>query len=283
VPAPPAHLRPHLAAGLAAFLVLFGLYMFWFRDSSFVRVDHVTVSGLSEAPRLRAQLAETAMTMTTLHVDHDRLENVLAGYPAVERIEVDADLPHALRIDVIERQAAVIVVSGRSRMPVAGDGRLLRGLKPQESVPVIRLQGALPSERLGPGTALDAAAIAGAAPPELRRRLSTVVQAKDRGLVAKMRRGPDLVFGDTTRLQAKWLAAASVLADRKSRGATYVDLRLPDRPAAGGLPVEETAQEPQPAPVQQAPAPAQQAPPPAQQAPPAAAPTNPQAQVQTTP
>ena len=33
VPSLPAHLRPYLAAGVAAFLVLFAVYMFWFRDS----------------------------------------------------------------------------------------------------------------------------------------------------------------------------------------------------------------------------------------------------------
>lgn len=233
---------------MAAFLVLCSIYMFWFRDSGLVRVDHVTVTGLSETPRLRQQLAETAMTMTTLHVDHDRLENVLAGYPAFERLEVNADLPHTLRIDVIEHQPAGIAVSGGSRMPVDGEGRLLRGLKPQTALPVIRLQGALPAERLGPGTALDAAAIAGAAPIELRRRLAIVVHTEERGLVARIRKGPELIFGDTRRLEAKWLAAASVLADKGSRGATYVDLRLPDRPAAGGLPVEQTAPEPQPQP-----------------------------------
>jgi cell division protein FtsQ len=245
--APPAHLRPRLAAGLGAFLVLLCLYMFWFRDSGFVRVDEVSITGLTEAPRLREQLAEAAMTMSTLHVRHDRLENVLAGYPAVERVEVDADLPHTLRIDVIERQPAALLVSGRSRMPVAGDGRLLRGLRPETSLPVIKLRGALPSERLGPGTALQAAAVAGAAPLELRRRLSTDIQTKDRGLVARLRKGPDLIFGDTRRLQAKWLAAARVLADKGSQGASYVDLRLPERPAAGGLPVDEAAAGPAPA------------------------------------
>lgn len=261
MPSLPAHLRPYLAAGVAAFLFLFAVHMLWFRDSGLVRVDHVSVTGLAESPRLRQQLAETAMTMTTLHVDHDRLERVLAGYRPFERLQVDADLPHTLRIDVIEHQPAAIAVSGRSRMPVDGEGRLLRGLKPQAALPVISLQGALPAERLGPGTALDAAAIAGAAPTELRRRLTTVVQTEERGLVARMRKGPELIFGDTRRLQAKWLAAAGVLADKGSRGATYVDLRLPDRPAAGGLPVKEIAPEPRSQP----------------------APANPQVQVQTTP
>jgi cell division protein FtsQ len=56
-----------------------------------------------------------------------------------------------------------------------------------------------------------------------------------------MRRGPELIFGSATRLAAKWAAASAVLADRKARGATYVDLRLPERPAAGGVAEEEIA------------------------------------------
>ena len=40
-------------------------------------------------------------------------------------------------------------------------------------------------------------------------------------------------FGDAGAPHAKWLALARVLADPSSAGASYVDVRLPDRPAAG--------------------------------------------------
>ncbi len=81
---PPARLRPHILAGVGAFLLLLCLYMFWFRDSGLVRVNEVSITGLTESPRLRQQLADEALTMTTLHVNHGRLDNVLAGYPAVD-------------------------------------------------------------------------------------------------------------------------------------------------------------------------------------------------------
>ena len=48
--------------------------------------------------------------------------------------------------------------------------------------------------------------------------------------------GPVLYFGDSHRLAAKWAAASRVLADASSRGATYLDLRLPERPAARAAP-----------------------------------------------
>jgi cell division protein FtsQ len=55
------------------------------------------------------------------------------------------------------------------------------------------------------------------------------------GIVVQVRKGPELRFGDASRIPAKWMAAARVLAAAGARGATYIDLRLPERPAAGGL------------------------------------------------
>jgi cell division protein FtsQ len=249
---PPPRLRPHTAAALAALLALTALYMLWFRDSGLVRVERVSVTGLttSDAGRLRQALTASAKGMTTLHVDEDRLERAVAGSPAVARLEVNPDFPHTLRIHVVENRPAALAVSGRSRMPVAGDGTLLRGLSAEGPLARIELEGPLPDEQLT-GPALSAARIAGAAPTPLRRRLSDVREARGRGLVARLRGGPEIVFGDARRVHAKWMAATRVLADRSSRGASYVDVRLPDRPAAGGLPAEpEQPAAPTPEPVQ---------------------------------
>ena len=48
-----------------------------------------------------------------------------------------------------------------------------------------------------------------------------------------MRDGLLVYFGDDARPHAKWLALARVLADPSSDGSRYVDVRLPERPAAG--------------------------------------------------
>ena len=57
----------------------------------------------------------------------------------------------------------------------------------------------------------------------------------DKGLVAYLRNGPQVIFGSAKALDEKWAAAAAVLADGSSRGASYIDVRMPDRPVAGGL------------------------------------------------
>ncbi len=89
-------------------------------------------------------------------------------------------------------------------------------------------------ERLGDRSALAVVRLLGAAPEALRTR---AVRAGDGrgGLVVVLRDGPRLRFGGPDRLAAKWAAAARVLADPGSRGAEYLDLRLPDRPVAGRL------------------------------------------------
>jgi hypothetical protein len=57
----------------------------------------------------------------------------------------------------------------------------------------------------------------------------------DRGLTVELFAGPPLIFGTPAHAAAKWAAAARVMADASSAGATYLDLREPGRVAAGGL------------------------------------------------
>ncbi|MFN2615579.1 MAG: cell division protein FtsQ/DivIB [Thermoleophilaceae bacterium] len=258
----PPRMRRPLALALAGCLALSAVYLLWFRDSGLVRVKSVTVSGAtaSDAGSLRRSLTLAARGMTTLHLDRDRLQRVASLDPVVERLELDPDFPHSLRIRVIERRAAAIAVSGRGRVPVAVDGSVLRGMPVPGALPVIALPGPPAGDRLTDRSLLVAVRVTGTAPAELLSRLRGVHREQRRGLVVTMRRGPDLVFGTAHHLRAKWAAIARVLADPASRGASYVDVRLPQRPAAGGLstdrPGSSTSQSAAgPAPAGQPPAP----------------------------
>jgi cell division protein FtsQ len=234
---PSPRLRRHLLIVAAACALLSGLYLLWFRDSSFVRVEQVTVTGLEtkDAERLREALTLSARSMTTLHTDQERLMRAVEGYPVIRELKVTPDFPHALRIEVVQHTSAAIAASNGLRIPVAGDGTLLRGVPVEGKLPTIRLSGALPSGRLRDPSALRQAHVLGAAPAALRSRLDKVDESGNDGLTVEMHDGPKLIFGDATHVKAKWAAAARVLADPAARGATYVDLRLPDRPAAGGV------------------------------------------------
>ena len=235
----PPSMRRRVFMVLAACLVLAAGFQFWLRDSTLVAVENVKVTGLTtkDASRVRAALVSAAHTMTTLHVDQAELEDAIAAYPVVRALEVQADFPHRLDIRVIEHRPAAII----GGLPVAGDGTILRGLPVEGRLPEIDARGKLDGVRLSDPAALHAASVAGGAPAPLRGRLERIDIRAEEGIVVELRDGPELYFGNATRLHAKWVAAVRILADPEAEGASYIDVRLPGRPAAGGLPAETLA------------------------------------------
>jgi cell division protein FtsQ len=240
LPALSPRLKRRLLALLVLSLVFAAGYQFWLRDSSLVAVDEVKISGLTsaDAQRVRMSLTSAAKGMTTLHIDQERLERAVEAYPVVRELRVSADFPHGLSVRVVEHVAAAMAVSDAGQVPVAGDGTILRGLPVEGKLPTVEVDGALGGDRLRDAGALRAAAVAGAAPGVLRGRIKEVTRRPEQGLVAELSDGPELIFGAPTQVPTKWAAAARVLADPEARGASYIDLRIPSRPAAGGLPAE---------------------------------------------
>ena len=240
-------MKRRLLALAVACLALAAVYQLWFRDSSLVEVERVQVTGLtsSDAKRVRAALTSAGRTMTTLHVNRAALDRAVETYPVIRGLDVQPDFPHGLRIHVIEYQPAAIAVAGGSHVPVAGDGTILRGVSVDGQLPTIDVDGAIGAKALDDPTARGAAAVAGAAPAVLRSRIDDVEHTGE-GYVADLRDGPELIFGRPTQLRAKWAAAARILADLEARGASYLDLRLPGRPAVGGL-AAQTVEPPAPA------------------------------------
>jgi cell division protein FtsQ len=235
----PPRMRRRVLAVLAACLVLAAGFQFWLRDSPLVAVEDVKVTGLTtkDAPRVRAALASAAHTMTTIHVNQDDLERAIAAYPVVRALEVRADFPHGLEIHVVEHRPAALV----GGLPVAGDGTILRGLPVEGRLPEIDARGKVDGDRLSDPAALRAARVADGAPTPLRGRLERIDVRAEEGIVVELRDGPELIFGDARQVRAKWIAAVRILADPKAAGASYIDVRLPGRPAAGGLPAETLA------------------------------------------
>src|SRR3954449_6073451 len=111
---------PRVLLWIAAVAALVAGGFLWFRDSSLVRVQRVTVTGLTgpEAPRLRALLTDTARDMSTLHVREQQLRTVVEPYPIVKGISVTPDFPHGLRIAVRQNEpvAAVVVDAQPTRV-----------------------------------------------------------------------------------------------------------------------------------------------------------------------
>jgi cell division septal protein FtsQ len=237
----PPRLRRGVGALLAAALVLAGAYIGWFRDSSLVAVERVTITGLTvaDAPRVRRSLELAARDMTTLHLRRDELAEAVRAYPAIRAVEARADFPHGLRIQVIEHRP--VAVLARERVPLAADGTLLRGIPTAGRLPVVSGPGAVAGDRVSGAQALALVRVAAGVPAPLVRRVGRVRLSRGRGIVAALRDGPEVVFGSAAHARAKWLAAVRVLADPSSQGASYIDVRIPQRPTAGGLAVETIA------------------------------------------
>jgi cell division protein FtsQ len=246
--------RPPLRA-TAAFLCVLGVLgalWLWLRDSPLVAVEDVTVTGLSgpDAGRVREALSDAARDMTTLHVRKGELRTAVDPYPAVLDVRTDPDFPHRLRIVVRERNPVGTVVAGDQRVPVAADGTLMR-TTPSGGLPEIPAKALPGGTHAGEPGVRRALRVLAAAPPAMRARVTRVYMG-EHGLTLPLRNGPTLYLGGSERLAAKWAAVATVLADPTSTGATYLDVRLPERPAAGGL---EPPPDPPKPPATSAPAP----------------------------
>jgi len=235
-----------LAAVVLLVAVLAGGWL-WVRDSALARVKEVRVTGAttSEEGRIRDALDAAARSMTTLHVREQALRDAVASFPSVAGLRVETDFPHALTIEVLEHRPVAVIEAGDRRVPVSGGGVVLTGVRAPGDLPSIE-RDSVPPGRIGDARTRAALAVAAAAPEALLER-GELLRWGDQGLELVLSDGPPLVFGTDEDARAKWAAAARVLAEPSAAGATYLDLRVPGRVAAGGLgPVPQETPEPTP-------------------------------------
>jgi cell division protein FtsQ len=228
-------LRIALLAALCAPVLVVGGWML-LRGSSLSSVDQVRISGVHgrEAAQIEAALRRAAHGMSTLQVKRGALLAAVSRFPVVRDLRVSPSFPHGLRIGVIERPPVAELLAAGTRTAVAADGVVLGPGLLGGSLPSVRLSGVapLPGQRVaGAGTRAELSVL-GAAPVTLLGWVQTVSSGSE-GLTVTMRNGLEIYFGNKTRPRAKWQAAARVLADPSSAGASYVDVRLPERPVAG--------------------------------------------------
>jgi len=227
-------LRIAVLAAVVAMPLLGGAWML-LRRSAFVSIQHVQIVGVHgpEAQAVQAALTQAAHGMSTLDVSVGALRAAVAPLRVVRDVRAVPRFPHGLRIEVSEQLPVAALTVPGARTAVAADGVALGPQLLSSSLPSVSGYSLPAPGELVHGTGLLAAlSVLGAAPAPLLRHVERVFTGA-KGLTVAMRNGLLVYFGDATRPHAKWLSLARVLGDSSSAGASYVDVRLPARPAAG--------------------------------------------------
>jgi cell division protein FtsQ len=227
-------LRIALLAALAATPLIVGGWM-WLRQSPFVSVQHVRITGVhgSEARAIEAALTDAARHMSTLDVRAGALREATSRFVVVRDVRATPVFPHGLRIHVIEQLPVAALVVAGARTAVAADGVILGPALLSSALPTVAgFHEGLAGQHVNGPNVLAAVSILGAAAMPLRRAVASVYTGAN-GLTVAFRGGLLAYFGDASLPHAKWLSLARVLSDPSSQGASYVDVRVPSRPAAG--------------------------------------------------
>ena len=207
----------------------------WLRNSSFVSVEHVRVSGLhgADAHAIEAALSDAARQMSTLNVHQSKLRAAVASYPIVGALQVHTSFPHGMSIDVVEQPPVAMLSAGGVDTAVSASGVVLGTARASEALPALTSPVQLtPGERVREPALVSDLTVLGAAPVRLAKLVERAYSGP-KGLTLVLNGGLLAYFGDASRPHAKWIAFARVLADSSSAGASYIDVRSPERPAAG--------------------------------------------------
>ncbi len=226
-------LRIALCALLA--LPLLGGGWLWLRDSSLVSVRHVHITGVHgvDAIAIRTALDGAATRMTTMDFNAGALRAAVSSFAIVGALHVSTSFPHTVSIAVSERPPVAALLSAGERTAVAADGTVLGPALLSSSLPTINGSvEPLARARVHDPTTLGAVQVLGAAPAALASFVARVFNGPE-GLTVAMRTGLLVYFGNARRPHAKWLSLARVLTSPSAAGALYVDVRMPERPAAG--------------------------------------------------
>jgi cell division septal protein FtsQ len=227
-----ALLRRGLIALLICLPLLAGGYLV-LRKSSFVEVSSVHVSGVSgpDAHAVESALVAAARRMSTLDVNTGALLAAVSAYPVVSQVHAYPRFPHGLRIVVSEQLPVASVTVGGLRTALAADGEVLGTGFLSSSLPTVGGDYLSSEGRVSSSGLLAALSVLSAEPAPLAR-LTSKIYTGPYGLTAEMKAGLLVYLGDASRPHAKWISLERVLVDQKSSGATSIDVRVPERPAA---------------------------------------------------
>jgi cell division protein FtsQ len=228
-------LRRRLIAAAVVLLVLYGLYMFWFRNVSWFGIHDVAIKGATTNERqIQSAVEQATGDMTTLHIKDDELRDAVARFPTVASVAASTSFPHGLEVTITERLPVAFIRVDGQETAVSADGYLLAGTD-FDAKALPRIEGAAAHGARLDQDAAAQAAILGATPEPLKNRItSSTWDEEEGGVVVDLINGPEIRFGDGSRAADKWEAAVAVLSGDERGSPSYLDVSVPDRPVSGG-------------------------------------------------
>jgi len=202
------------------------------RDSPLFSVDQIEITGLptNALPAVSADLRAAARGETTTDFSVGALRAAVARYSLITQITATTHFPHGLGISVDVRVPVARLDIDHHVAMVDATGAIVTGVHMQHLVLLRSDTRTVRGSTRDPFILVALQTVADA-PAALRRRVVSVSSVGGL-LTIYLHRGPRLIFGNDALPHAKWDSAAAVLADPSSRGAAYIDVEVPARPAA---------------------------------------------------
>jgi cell division protein FtsQ len=216
-----------IAAGIV--LGIFAAYRHTQSGAQFA-VRHIEIDGARHTPRAALDAITSRYAGTNLFkVDIARVRRDLGALPWVRRVDIEEKVPDTLRIKVVERTPAALVLTGGPVRYVDDDGVTFAELSPSVGDPELPVI----SNAHGTDVARCVALLRGlrARDPHLYARVSEVRPVAPRGFAIFDRQLGAFVYTGAGDLSAKWRDLYAI-AEREQlgRGAIeYADLRFADR------------------------------------------------------
>jgi cell division protein FtsQ len=164
--------------------------------------------------------------------------------PWVAQARVERILPSRVRITVVERTPAAVVLAGTTSWFVDGQGVVLEQV-PQGTtapsfdgarLPVVAelpVEALMPGERVRPPQYRQALAVLGSLPAAVRERVGVVRAPSPDGISIELADGPVILLGSAEALPDKAFAVRALIDKAAADGMTLasIDVRVPARPA----------------------------------------------------
>jgi cell division protein FtsQ len=223
---------------VALMLVMVGLAAWLVANSALFAAREIRVLGNVRLTAAEVErLAGISIGDNVLRVDIDGAVGSLERSPWVARASVERSLPSTLVVLVVERDPAAWLRDREGPVVVAADGTVLeRAESKPRDIPFVGRWGATlePGQRVAASGVLR---VAGALPADLAHRVLAVSLDGDE-LVLDLRGGAEALYGDSSALEAKNGALASVLSWARERRMEVgiIDLRIPGTPSLSPAP-----------------------------------------------